>query len=96
MSDQAGPVDTRQRPRETPPGTWRLAALSAVCAAVIVGTGAYLTGVHHAGGALVLVIGAVCLLLSSAIVPLARRRAAKGLPSTAPTCRPRLESSAPA
>jgi hypothetical protein len=84
MSDQADPVDTRQRPREPPPGTWRLAALSAVCAAVLVGIGAYLTGVHHAGGALVLVIGAVCLLLSFAIVPLARRRAARGIPSNSP------------
>jgi hypothetical protein len=84
MSDQFGPVDTRQRPRETPPGTWRLAALSAVCAAVLVGIGAYLTDVHHAGGALVLVIGAVGLLLSFAVVPVARRRAAKGLPSYSP------------
>ena len=84
MSDQAGPIDTRQRPRGTPPGTWGLAALSAVCAAVLVGIGAYLTGVHHAGGALVLVIGAVCLPLSFAIVPMARRRAAKGLASNSP------------
>ena len=58
--------------------------ISAVGAAVLVGIGAYLTVVHHAGGALVLVIGCVCLLFSFALVPLARRRAARGLPSNSP------------
>jgi hypothetical protein len=81
MSDQADPVDTRPRTGGTPSGTWRIAVLCGVCAVVLVGMGAYLTVVHHAGGALVLVIGAACLPLSFAVVPIARRRAAKGLPS---------------
>jgi hypothetical protein len=81
MSNQGSPVHTRQRRRETPPGTWRLAALSALCAVVLVGGGAYLTDLHRRGGAVVLAIGAVGLLLSFALVPIARRRAAKGLPN---------------
>jgi hypothetical protein len=48
---------------------------------VLVGIGAYMTDVHRAGGAPMLVLGVVCLLLSFAIVPIARRRAARGRPS---------------
>ncbi len=68
--------------RETPAATRRLAILSSVGGVLVVGIGVYLTDIHHAGGVFVLVIGAAETLLSLALIPLARRRAQKGLPES--------------
>ncbi len=50
-----------QRLREIPPGPWRHAALSAFCAVVLVGGGAYTVDVHRRGGVMVLAAGGIGL-----------------------------------
>ena len=46
--------------------------MSAVGGTSLIGIGAYLTDIHHAGGVFVLVLGAADILLSLAIIPVAR------------------------